>query len=257
MLTPGVTRKPTMKTKLTVKNRGVTLLKAKLILDIVPPGESPAPNVIEQKLYHYKPDKCYVLSTDTYKEREENGYTERISNILIGQTHKRSYHQFPCERYSDSKLLEMAEQLETGVEDTHFKGVAGTSLYNGLWNALKVYPSQVAPIEHLVPSPTTGMVINRLKKAVLIKEGTSKEFWPENNGYGFRPFTLQELYRHLECDTIRVVNLENGNMLIIDEEGKIKGLPVNKEATALMPYIFRTKDRIVGPAILCPSDFLT
>ena len=53
------------------------------------------------------------------------------------------------------------------------------------------------------------------------------------------------------------ISFPNGDYLIINEEGKIKNLPLNPEATALWRatfdndnYITGRKDFVVGPAIL-------
>ena len=55
----------------------------------------------------------------------------------------------------------------------------------------------------------------------------------------------------------------NGDYLIINEEGKIIGLPINKEATKLWretftkdKYAFGYDDFVVGPAILIKKDAL-
>ena len=55
----------------------------------------------------------------------------------------------------------------------------------------------------------------------------------------------------------------NGDYLIVNEEGKLIGLPLNPEATALWRatfdndnYITGRKDFVVGPAILIKKDAL-
>ena len=55
----------------------------------------------------------------------------------------------------------------------------------------------------------------------------------------------------------------NGDYLIINEEGKLKGLPYNPEASALWKatfdndnYVTGRKDFVVGPAILIKKDAL-
>lgn len=49
---------------------------------------------------------------------------------------------------------------------------------------------------------------------------------------------------------LEAVTLPNGDLLVIDEEGKIKGLPVNFFATVVWQEYFGDTDVIVGPAIL-------
>ena len=73
------------------------------------------------------------------------------------------------------------------------------------------------------------------------------EVKPENG----TDFTLEELYKHLECDMIEVIYFNDNTIMIIDEMGKIKEKYYNNQAT----YIFRdkrkTQDFIVGNAIVC------
>ena len=59
------------------------------------------------------------------------------------------------------------------------------------------------------------------------------------------------------------ITFPNGDYLIINEEGKLKGLPLNPEATALSRttfdndnYITGRKDFVVGPAILIKAKAL-
>ena len=56
---------------------------------------------------------------------------------------------------------------------------------------------------------------------------------------------------YVEC-----ITFPNGDLLIVNEEGKLKGLPLNPEATLLWKmtfdndnYITGRKDIVVGPAI--------
>ena len=59
------------------------------------------------------------------------------------------------------------------------------------------------------------------------------------------------------------ITFPNGDYLIINEEGKLMGLPLNPEATALWKatfdndnYITGRKDFVVGPAILIKKKAL-
>ena len=59
------------------------------------------------------------------------------------------------------------------------------------------------------------------------------------------------------------ITFPNGDYLIINEEGKLMGLPLNPEATALWratftkdKYAFGYDDFVVGPAILIKKDAL-
>ena len=59
------------------------------------------------------------------------------------------------------------------------------------------------------------------------------------------------------------ITFPNGDYLIINEEGKLEGLPLNPEATALWratftkdKYLFGYDDFVVGPAILIKKQAL-
>ena len=69
-------------------------------------------------------------------------------------------------------------------------------------------------------------------------------------------FQLAELYAALNCTSIEVVATHDGNILIVDEEGKQKTSSIfNRRATE--HYIHGMEDPIVGDAILCsPSQLL-
>jgi len=91
-----------------------------------------------------------------------------------------------------------------------------------------------------------------LHKAFLIDlEGNKKPVEPANGS----DFSLEELYRHLDCTIVEVVNTIDGRIMIIDEEGKLKtNSKVNVKATLLYSKGFI--ENIVGKAIVChPSMF--
>ena len=59
------------------------------------------------------------------------------------------------------------------------------------------------------------------------------------------------------------ITFPNGDYLIINEEGKLMGLPLNEEATALWrthftkeTHVFGYDDVVVGPAIVIAKDAL-
>ena len=62
---------------------------------------------------------------------------------------------------------------------------------------------------------------------------------------------------------VECITFPNGDLLLINEEGKLIGLPLNPEATALWRatfdndnYITGRKDFVVGPAILIKKKAL-
>lgn len=69
-------------------------------------------------------------------------------------------------------------------------------------------------------------------KSYLIEEnGDINEVTPIEPSKGFQ---LKELYAMLQCDMVEVVELQDGRLMVIDEESKLKNNPViNKKATEL------------------------
>ena len=62
---------------------------------------------------------------------------------------------------------------------------------------------------------------------------------------------------------VQGIEFPNGDYLIMNEEGKLMGLPLNPEATTLWratftkdKYLFGYDDFVVGPAILIKKDAL-
>lgn len=54
---------------------------------------------------------------------------------------------------------------------------------------------------------------------------------------------------------IEMINVYN-KVMIVNEEGKLEGLPINKKATEFFQMCYRTNDVIVGNAILADRDEL-
>ena len=88
-------------------------------------------------------------------------------------------------------------------------------------------------------------------KAKLLKaSGEVVEIKP-NNGTDFK---LDELYTHLQCSLVEVINLNQDDIMVVDDEGKLTpNNVVNVNATKLaqenQAIIFW--DYIVGNAIVC------
>ena len=62
---------------------------------------------------------------------------------------------------------------------------------------------------------------------------------------------------------VEAVHFPNGDLLLLNEEGKLMGLPLNPEATALWrthftkdKYAFGYDDFVVGPAMVIQKDAL-
>ena len=88
--------------------------------------------------------------------------------------------------------------------------------------------------------------------ALLIKETGESQFIAPKNG---TDFTLEELYALIGCDLIEVVYplVDNGNIFIIDEEGKLTGKDINYAATIMWGY---PGDALVGDVIFCHTSML-
>lgn len=53
---------------------------------------------------------------------------------------------------------------------------------------------------------------------------------------------------------IQVVDITSRHALVVNEEGKLQGLPVNRKATALFQKLCNTTDYIVGDAFIVRKD---
>ena len=88
----------------------------------------------------------------------------------------------------------------------------------------------------------------------LIKtDGTREEVVPKNGKY----FELKEM-QELVGGYIQFLQLNDDNILVINEEGKLEGLPFNKDATltAMLDEAIGILDYIVGDALLCHKSLI-
>ena len=89
-----------------------------------------------------------------------------------------------------------------------------------------------------------------MKKArIIYANGTEKEISPKNG----KDFQLEELQKIVE-GYIEVLPIHDGEIMIMNEEGKINGLPINKKATEIVSDI--VCDVIVGNVLICNSKML-
>lgn len=80
----------------------------------------------------------------------------------------------------------------------------------------------------------------------IIRVNGTTEAYPPANG---RHYTLEEMQKAIGGGWIEIVHTKDGRLMVLDEEGKLKGFPVNLVATAL--YIYGSQDPIVGDVLLC------
>lgn len=79
---------------------------------------------------------------------------------------------------------------------------------------------------------------------LLMATGGTKEVTPKNG----KKFTLEELQKHVG-GYIELMSFSNGHTLVMDEEGRLKGLPLNREATKIARRL--GYDYIVGDVLNC------
>lgn len=77
--------------------------------------------------------------------------------------------------------------------------------------------------------------------------GKIEEVQPKNGIY----FKLKEL-QAIVCGFIEVVYVKGGKALVLNEEGKLQGLPVNKQANLLYGHVF-PGDYFVGNVLVCKA----
>ena len=82
-------------------------------------------------------------------------------------------------------------------------------------------------------------------------DGTQAPYEPADGKH----FTLEEL-QHAVGGYIEMVNLGDGRMLVVNEEGKVNHLPLNEKGTRLTRGILSWRDLVVGDVLVCPEDAL-
>ena len=84
-------------------------------------------------------------------------------------------------------------------------------------------------------------------------DGRKEEVKPKNG----TDFSLEELQVYVG-GYIQVINLGRSEVMVINEEGKLKNLPTNGEASfiAHMRKAIFTFDRIVGNAVVCHKSMV-
>jgi Domain of unknown function (DUF3846) len=87
-----------------------------------------------------------------------------------------------------------------------------------------------------------------LMATLLREDGSASNVVPADRKRGFM---LTELYGLLKCDLVEAVQLPNGRILVVDENGKLAGRPVNELATMLTRGVLQPHDLVVGPALIC------
>lgn len=95
------------------------------------------------------------------------------------------------------------------------------------------------------------MEINNIP-TVISPEGVCTEISPNNK----KDFSLKEL-QTIVGGYIQIIHLyDTGNIMILDEEGKLKKYPYNKEATSMVEKYLDRGDYIVGNVLICLAKYV-
>lgn len=91
-----------------------------------------------------------------------------------------------------------------------------------------------------------------MKAQIIYADGRVLPASPKNG----TDFSLEELQKAVG-GYIEIIDLRNGQIMVVNEEGKIKGLPVNIIATEAYNMRFQPiSDVIVGDVLLCEKDMV-
>ena len=100
--------------------------------------------------------------------------------------------------------------------------------------------------------PQTDEQPTETKSAKIIYTDKEDEDYTPKNG---KTFELAELQGIVD-GCIEIIRLNDGRMIIVDEEGKSKDKAVNIPATNILRRDHYTTDYIVGTAIVCDADMI-
>ena len=100
--------------------------------------------------------------------------------------------------------------------------------------------------------PQTDEQPNETKSAKIIYTDKEAEDYTPKNGKTFALTEMQEIIGGY----VEPIRLNDGRMIIVDEDGKSKDKAVNIPATNILRRDHFTTDYIVGTAIVCDSDMV-
>ena len=100
--------------------------------------------------------------------------------------------------------------------------------------------------------PQTDEQPNETKSAKIIYTDKEAEDYTPKNGKTFALTEMQEIIGGY----VEPIRLNDGRMIIVDEDGKSKGKAVNIPATNILRRDHYTTDYIVGTAIVCDADMI-
>lgn len=79
-------------------------------------------------------------------------------------------------------------------------------------------------------------------------DGTKEDVQPKN-GKDFKLEELQEIVGGL----IDALGVNDDEIMVFNDEGKLMGLPYNQEATCIFRQRYKCKDYIVGDVLVCKN----
>ena len=97
-----------------------------------------------------------------------------------------------------------------------------------------------------------GADAEETKTAKIVYPDKDSEDYTPKNGTTFELAEMQEIVGGY----IEVIRLNDGRIIIVNEEGLLHGLPVNIEATNILRRDHSTTQYIVGNAIVCDGDMV-
>ena len=100
--------------------------------------------------------------------------------------------------------------------------------------------------------PQTDEQPTETKSAKIIYTDKEAEDYTPKNGKTFALTEMQEIVGGY----VEPIRLNDGRMIIVDEDGKSKGKAVNIPATNILRRDHFTADYIVGTAIVCDADMI-
>jgi len=86
-------------------------------------------------------------------------------------------------------------------------------------------------------------------QAILVMPNGKTEHVNPKNG---TDFSLEELQGFVD-GYVQIINMQNGERMVVNEEGKIRNLPINETATLFAKFKsgIMPNDYIVGTALVC------
>ncbi len=84
---------------------------------------------------------------------------------------------------------------------------------------------------------------------IYFTDGTTKQVEPKNK----KGFSLAEM-QAIVGGLIELLHLSNSKIMVINEEGKINGLPINANATDLVFGCRHPFDIVVGNVLVCNNN---